>query len=996
MALTNLSQITTSGISTLADVNVNNITGVAATFTGNVTVGGTLTYDDVTNIDSVGLITARSGVSITGGQLTLPDAIVHAGNDNAKIRFPADDTVTVETGGNERLRIDSSGRIGINHTPSGADGILNLKVDGTNVFHLGHGTNKDNYFTCGTSGIQVFRSAGTERLRITAAGDVGIGYDSPTVKLHVREAASGFSGTYDNRYHIICENDDEAYLGFYVPDNQYAGIRFHDTTGLEGSIDYYFADDAMHFYSTAMHIFKTGGTERLRIDSAGGHRIQCSESWTAANLAECNTTKLAFNINKTRQGQTKGIALGSIGSSGGSTGIQAYDTSNDSANPLIINPFGGYVAINDTVPDAQLHVKGAGNSTGLAFLTQDSSSNNTFWILDGGKVGVHYYPFAINRDYNDTIPSNSYFYVHSASQFVIKNDGKVGIGLDDPDTHLTIKGTTDGVLNLDTTDGRGTLIRFKENGTTKVWVGCAEGMGGGLSGDQDDLGLRATGNIFFSANGAERLRITDAGDMGLGVTDATILDDSGFRELMIGGATEGAAIHLQDADGNVKFGAFTSDASNAAFIRTVTNHPIAFRTNNIERLRITENNPESEIELYSGYTDGNYAVIRGKYSSSNEFNRSEVRFGVEANATGSGFLALATGTNSASERLRIKANGTVQFTPEGATSSPNASFDTSGDFFQINTKKDGSGGTGFVVRTQNGGVLGDRLRINLDGRMIFGEASNSNYASASADVTVRSANPELCLQADANYSTYLMMGDVNDYDNGYIEYDNYSVSKGLKFIVGTTKRLDMSVSTVALSQGMGVTIDGGTSNQTSDATVQIDKQNNNDWALKVVCSSGTSTDYGAYVRSANSASYALGVQDTSTWQFRVSGAGTIYATNTTVASISDVRLKENIVDANSQWDDIKALRFRNYKWKEDSGYADGKTYLGLIAQEVETISPGLVDINAQTKEDKENGVPDPEHKNVKYSVVWMKAMKALQEAMERIETLEAEVKALKG
>ena len=44
-----------------------NVTGVAATFTGNVSVGGVLTYEDVTNIDSVGVITARSGVKVLAG-----------------------------------------------------------------------------------------------------------------------------------------------------------------------------------------------------------------------------------------------------------------------------------------------------------------------------------------------------------------------------------------------------------------------------------------------------------------------------------------------------------------------------------------------------------------------------------------------------------------------------------------------------------------------------------------------------------------------------------------------------------------------------------------------------------------------------------------------------------------------------------------------------------------------------------------------------------------
>ena len=67
---------------------------------------------------------------------------------------------------------------------------------------------------------------------------------------------------------------------------------------------------------------------------------------------------------------------------------------------------------------------------------------------------------------------------------------------------------------------------------------------------------------------------------------------------------------------------------------------------------------------------------------------------------------------------------------------------------------------------------------------------------------------------------------------------------------------------------------------------------------------------------------------------------------------------------------------------------------GLIAQEVEPISPNLIDYDAQTKEDIENGVPDPEHKSVKYSIVWMKAVKALQEAQDRIEQLEAKVTAL--
>jgi hypothetical protein len=48
-----------------------NITGTAATFTGNVSIAGTLTYEDVTNVDSIGVITARSGIQINTGGLVV-------------------------------------------------------------------------------------------------------------------------------------------------------------------------------------------------------------------------------------------------------------------------------------------------------------------------------------------------------------------------------------------------------------------------------------------------------------------------------------------------------------------------------------------------------------------------------------------------------------------------------------------------------------------------------------------------------------------------------------------------------------------------------------------------------------------------------------------------------------------------------------------------------------------------------------------------------------
>ena len=56
-----------------------------------------------------------SAPSITG-DLSIADKIVHTGDTNTAIRFPAADTVTAETGGSERVRVHSSGNVGIGKT----------------------------------------------------------------------------------------------------------------------------------------------------------------------------------------------------------------------------------------------------------------------------------------------------------------------------------------------------------------------------------------------------------------------------------------------------------------------------------------------------------------------------------------------------------------------------------------------------------------------------------------------------------------------------------------------------------------------------------------------------------------------------------------------------------------------------------------------------------------------------------------------------------------
>jgi hypothetical protein len=106
-------------------------------------------------------------------------------------------------------------------------------------------------------------------------------------------------------------------------------------------------------------------------------------------------------------------------------------------------------------------------------------------------------------------------------------------------------------------------------------------------------------------------------------------------------------------------------------------------------------------------------------------------------------------------------------------------------------------------------------------------------------------------------------------------------------------------------------------------------------------------------------------------------------------SISDERLKQDIVDAPSQWDDLKAVRFRKYRMKTDvAANPDAPYLLGVVAQELETVSPGLVE-----EHENKDGTTT---KTVKSSILLTKAAVALQEAMARIEALEARLAILEA
>jgi hypothetical protein len=107
---------------------------------------------------------------------------------------------------------------------------------------------------------------------------------------------------------------------------------------------------------------------------------------------------------------------------------------------------GGNVGIGVADPDAKLEIKASGSSTGLTFKTTDAAGNENFFIQDGGRTGVRYYPFTIGQASSTSAASGARFQVvTTAGDFVVMSDGKTGIGTTSPDAKLEVAGGSTGI-----------------------------------------------------------------------------------------------------------------------------------------------------------------------------------------------------------------------------------------------------------------------------------------------------------------------------------------------------------------------------------------------------------------------------------------------------------------------------------------------------------------------------------------------------------------------
>jgi len=136
------------------------------------------------------------------------------------ISSPATNVLALGTNNSERVRIDSSGNLGIGtNSPSEVLHLLKTGATSTNIrfqnssgnVFVGNDNDGDAFVSADTNGknLKLYTSGGTERLRITSTGNIGINTTNPQFKLSVYSTGAA-------RNEIVCTDNNAGGSGVYL------------------------------------------------------------------------------------------------------------------------------------------------------------------------------------------------------------------------------------------------------------------------------------------------------------------------------------------------------------------------------------------------------------------------------------------------------------------------------------------------------------------------------------------------------------------------------------------------------------------------------------------------------------------------------------------------------------------------------------------------------------------------------------------------------------
>jgi hypothetical protein len=537
--------------------------------------------------------------------------------------------------------------------------------------------------------------------------------------------------------------------------------------------------------------------------------------------------------------------------------------------------------------------------------------------------------------------------------------GRLGIGTASPSTNLHVSGSGS-VINLTETSTQYAITRLK-NPTHSSDIGV----------DNTSMYLDSGGAypiIFYTGSvSTEKMRLDASGNLGLGTSSP------GYR-LTVAGASGSAVVSLLES-GVRSWGIRAGGAATNTF-------DIADFTAGVSRLTI-----DSSGNLGLGVTpSGNY-TLQGTANYSSGFKGFNLG-SLSGGASGGGYpwigynlrptsTADSYGYNVSDVASAIKFGSGINFyTAASGTAGNTITFtqamtlDASGNL--------GVGATpsaSYRVFAKAGGVNAARF-----------ESTNSTFSGPNLLLNDTTHGVEMCLTpisgagAIGTYSNHPQLFYTNNAERARITSGGYFKASNNGTYVGSTGSYHELRSTSSDTNAVELTNASASPYGLSINFTAASPDNNTNRFF----SCGDSTTARMYVYSDGDLANHDGVYGT----------------------ISDERLKQDIVDAGSQWDDLKAIRFRKYRMKTDvAANPDAPAMLGVVAQELEQVSPGLVDEHPDFEEREvtdEDGNVTTERvqvgttKTVKSSILLMKAAVALQEAMARIESLEARLAALEN
>ena len=594
--------------------------------------------------------------------------------------------------------------------------------------------------------------------------------------------------------------------------------------------------------------------------------------------------------------------------------------------------------------------------------------------------------------------------------YVNAGDDRIGIGHSSPGVTLDVNGE---VRSHHTSDSR---FLLEVNDVNR----------GGFSATTDAgvviYGASSTNPIRFQTSGSEKARIDTSGRLLVGATSS--MDGAGTNLLQIVNATAGriglgrndsevaagntlGAIHFYGNDGGtyqesavIRAEADGSHANNDKPGRLIFSTTADNGSTPTERVRIDSTGHIKHTGLRSGNNQNklaNYTVPShdtseedvAVFSVANESSSNQITFGGAGSAYNAATefvfrTASAVDTTVGSERMKINSSGLIEinegilgrgindtFTLNGKTQ-PHYGFNLVGSSSAPTAM---SGYYGLAFATDGA----EQARIDRNGRLLMGLTSTSSSARAIFEGFGGSPTGQGILQLQVGKNN---AATANNENLGSLRFANSDGSIGA--LVSAEADAQWASSDYPSRLTFHTTADNASS-PTERMKIGSNGEINTFSAarglrLRSAYAAGTGTSIFNCFRSATNTSNG-------TLCFVVLSNGNTQNTNNSYGAISDVKLKENIVDAASQWEDIKGIRVRKYNFKEETGH-ETFTQLGVVAQEVETVSPGLVTDSPDL--DAEGNDLGTVTKSVNYSVLYMKAVKALQEAQTRIETLESQ------